>query len=297
MDVVVSGASGMIGSALVAALAADGHRPIELVRRPTPGDTLRWDPEAGTIDRHGLEGVDAVVHLAGEGIATNRWSDEQKRRILESRTVGTSLIASTLARLDRPPKVLVSASAIGYYGERGDVPLTEQEPPGRSFLSEVVVAWEAAAQPAADAGIRVVHPRTGIVLSPHEGALAKMLPLFKLGLGGRFGNGRQYMSWISLHDEVQALIWLLDHDVSGPVNLTGPRPVTNAEFARALGGVLHRPSLLPVPAFGPKLVVGRELATELLFTSIRAVPRKLLDSGFEFAHTDVTSALSAVLQK
>jgi uncharacterized protein (TIGR01777 family) len=297
MDVVVSGASGMIGSALVAALSAAGHRPIELVRRAKPGDTLRWDPEAGTIDRDGLEGVDAVVHLAGEGIATHRWSEAQKRRILESRTMGTSLVASTLAGLQRPPKVLVSASAVGYYGERGDVPLTESDPPGRSFLSEVVVAWEAAAQPAADAGIRVSHPRTGIVLSPDEGALAKMLPLFKLGAGGRFGNGRQYMSWISLHDEVQALIWLLDHDLPGPVNLTGPQPVTNAEFARALGEVLHRPSVLPVPSFGPKLVVGRELATELLFTSTRAVPRKLLDSGFAFAHADVTSALRAVLQK
>jgi uncharacterized protein (TIGR01777 family) len=296
MEVVVSGSSGLIGSALVESLAAAGHRPVRLVRGEERGpDSIVWDPEAGTIDAASLEGADAVVHLAGEGIAERRWTDAQKRRILESRTQGTALIASAIAGLERKPSVLVSASAIGFYGERGDDVLTEDEPGAHSFLGEVVAAWEAAAAPAARAGVRVVHPRTGIVLSPKGGALAESLPLFKFGLGGRFGNGKQWWSWISLPDEVRALQWLLDHELSGPVNLTAPEPVTNAAFTKALGAVLHRPTLFPIPRFGPALKLGGELARELLYTSSRVVPKKLLDSGFTFEHQDIHTALRAVL--
>jgi uncharacterized protein len=295
MDVVVTGSTGLIGSALVAALRDAGHRPIRMVRGQATGDEVAWDPEAGTIDAAALEGVDAVVHLAGEGIAAKRWTDEQKRRILESRTKGTSLLASTLAGLTRKPSVLVSASAIGYYGERGDDVLTEDEPAARTFLGELVVAWEAAAAPARDAGIRVAHPRTGIVLSTDGGALAESLPLFKWGLGGRFGNGRQYWPWITITDEVRALLWLLDHDLSGPVNLTAPNPVTNAEFTKALGAALHRPTIFPIPRFGPAVKLGSELAQELLYTSSRVVPAKLLASGFTFVHKHIDEALAAVL--
>jgi uncharacterized protein len=297
MDVVVSGSSGLIGTALVDALGKAGHRPIPLVRRDPTGDAIRWDPDAGTIDAAALEGVDAVVHLAGEGIASKRWSLEQKRRILESRTRGTSLLADTLAGLQRKPGVFVSASAIGYYGERGSDVLTEDDLAATTFLGEVVVAWEAAARPAVEAGIRVAHPRTGIVLSPAGGALAESLPLFKVGLGGRFGSGRQYWSWISLPDEVRALQWLLDHDLAGPVNLTAPEPVTNAAFTKALGAELHRPTLLPIPKFGPAAKLGSELAQELLYTSSRVVPTKLLASGFKFEHEDIETALHAVLGK
>jgi uncharacterized protein (TIGR01777 family) len=297
MDVAVSGSHGLIGTALIDALSAGGHRPIRLVRRDEGGDTILWDPERSSIDAASLEDIDAVVHLAGEGIGAKRWTDEQKRKILESRTRGTALLADTLASLQRKPAVLVSASAIGYYGERGDAVLTEDEPPTTTFLGELVVAWEAAARPAADAGIRVAHPRTGIVLSPRGGALAESLPLFKFGLGGRFGPGRQYWSWISLTDEVRALLWLLDHDLRGPVNLTAPEPVTNAAFTKALGAVLHRPTLLPIPKFGPAVKLGRELTQELLYTSSRVVPAKLLASGFTFEHPDLDTALRAVLGK
>jgi uncharacterized protein (TIGR01777 family) len=298
MDVVVSGSHGLIGRALVEALAGAGHRPIRLVRgASTEADTVRWDPAGGTIDARALDGVDAVVHLAGEGIAEKRWTAEQKRKILESRTRGTSLLAETLAGLANPPRVLVSASAIGYYGERGDDVLTEDEPPAATFIGEVVTAWEAAAAPAAAAGIRVAHPRTGIVLSTKGGALAESLPIFKLGIGGRFGSGRQYWSWISLHDEVRGLLWLLDHEVSGPVNFTAPEPVTNAVFAKALGKALHRPAVFPIPKLGPAIKLGRELAQELLYTSSRVVPAELLASGFTFDHPDIDTALHAVLQK
>jgi hypothetical protein len=297
MDVVISGASGLIGSALVASLTADGHRAIRLVRRDpaTGADEIRWDPVAGTIDAVSLEGVDAVVHLAGEGIAEKRWDAAQKARIRDSRVDGTQLLATTLAGLERRPSAFVSSSAIGIYGSRGDEMLTEDSEPAPGFLADVCVAWEAAAAPAADAGIRVVHPRTGIVLSRDGGALAKMLLPFKFGLGGRLGSGRQYWSWISLHDEVAALRWLIDHDLSGPVNLTGPEPVTNAVFTKLLGHVLHRPTLLPIPSFGPKILLGGELADELLFTSARVLPRALTDSGFTFAHPDADSALHAEL--
>jgi uncharacterized protein (TIGR01777 family) len=297
MDVVITGSSGLVGTALRTLLADRGHRVIPLRRGTTNTnhDGLLWDPIAGTIDRAGLEGVDAVVHLAGEGIGERRWTEAQKRRVLESRTKGTSLLATTLASLQRPPKVLVSASAMGFYGDHGSQPVTETTPPGRSFLAQVVVAWEAATAPAAEAGIRVAHARSGMVLSRRGGALKKMVPLYRFGLGGRMGRGRQYWSWISLDDEAGAIAWLLQHDVSGAVNLTAPNPVTNAEFTRELARALHRPAWLTVPPFGPKLVLGSELAQELLFTSLRVLPAKLQEAGYRFEHPDLPGALRAAL--
>lgn len=296
MDIAVTGASGLIGGAIVRALEADGHRVARVVRGTTPApDTISWSPDSGTIDAAAFEGIDAVIHLAGEGIAERRWSDAQKKRILESRTKGTALLATTLAARQRPPQVLLSASAIGWYGDRGDEVLTEDSAPGRGFLTDVCVAWEAATAPAEQAGIRVAHLRTGIVLSPDGGALAKMLPLFRFGLGGRMGNGRQIWSWITLHDEVAAIRHLLDHDLRGAHNLTAPAPVSNRAFTAALAHALHRPARFPVPQFGPGLLLGRELAHNLLFTSADVRPARLEASGFAFAHPDLGTALASVL--
>jgi uncharacterized protein (TIGR01777 family) len=299
MDVVISGSTGLIGTALRKELAATGHRPIGLVRRPPERgeDAIAWDPSKGEIDAASVEGVDAVVHLAGAGIGDKRWSDAYKREVLESRTDPTRLLATTLAGLDRPPSVLISGSAIGIYGDRGGEVLTESSAPGDLFLSEVCTAWEAAAEPATEAGIRVAFSRTSIVLSRRGGALPKLLPLFKLGLGGRMGSGRQWWSWISIADEIRALTWLLDHDMAGPVNLAAPNPVTNAEFSQVLGRVLHRPSVLPVPSFGPKFLRGAELANELLFASQRVEPKALRDSGFTFSQPDLEGALRVVLDR
>jgi hypothetical protein len=297
MQVVVTGSSGLIGRALCSQLAGHGHQVVRVVRRPVqPGEAaLRWDPEAGTIDADGLDGVDAVVHLAGAGIGDRRWSDGRKQVVLESRTRSTALLASTLAGLDRPPRVLINASAIGFYGDGGDQILTEQSPPGDDFLASVCVRWEAEVAPAADAGIRVVFARTGLTLAPQGGALSKLLPLFRVGLGGRFGSGAQWWSWITLDDEIGALMWLLDHDVDGPVNLTAPNPVTNREFTRILGEVLSRPAVLPVPKFGLRLVMGPELADALLFTSARVRPAVLEAGGFAFSHAELDSGLRSVL--
>ncbi len=296
MDVAVSGASGLVGTALSKALADEGHRVVRLVRDSgdEAKDTLRWNPTSGTIDAGGLEGVDAVIHLAGAGIAEHRWSDDQKRRILESRTMGTALLADTLAHLRKPPAVMLSASAVGWYGDRGDTVLTESSSPGTGFLSDVCVAWESATRPAEEAGVRVTHMRTGIVLSRDGGALAKMLPLFRFGIGGPFGNGRQIWSWISIDDHVAAMLYLLGHDLRGAVNLTAPHPVTNGEFARVLGRILHRPALLRVPRIGPSLLLGRELATNLLYTSTDARPERLVEGGFVFDDNDVETALRAI---
>jgi len=299
MDIAITGSSGLIGRALTAALVADGHRVVRVVRRPPePGeDALRWEPREGTIDRTGLEGLDAVVHLAGAGIGDRRWNEDYKREILESRTRSTALLASTLAGLERKPAVFLSGSAIGYYGDRGDEVLTETSPPGHSFLADVVVQWEAEAAPAADAGIRTALLRTGIVLSVDGGALTKLLPLFRLGLGGRMGSGRQWWSWISIADEVGAIRFLLDHDIAGPVNLTAPGPVTNATFTKVLGRVLGRPTVLPVPAFAPKLLRGAELAQELLFASQRVEPTVLEAHGYRFVHPDLETALRELLDR
>lgn len=297
MDVAITGASGLIGRALTRSLQEHGHNVVPVVRRPVADGerAVRWDPAQGQLDAAALEGIDAVVHLAGEGIGDKRWSDEQKRRILDSRTQSTRLLADALASLSDKPSVFVSGSAIGYYGDGADRVLTEDSPAGDLFLSEVCVAWEAEAKPAVDAGIRTPIIRTGIVLSTDGGALAKTLPLFKFGLGGRMGSGKQWWSWISIHDEVAAIEWLLTHEVAGPVNLTAPAPVTNAEFTKSLGSALHRPTIVPVPAFGPRLLLGSELADQLLFLSQRVEPQVLEQHGFEFRHRTLDAAWADVL--
>ncbi|HZQ78557.1 MAG TPA: TIGR01777 family oxidoreductase [Acidimicrobiia bacterium] len=296
MDVVVTGSSGLIGTALGPALEQAGHRMVPMVRGRGGGGALRWDPAEGQIDAAGLEGVGAVVNLAGEGIGAKRWDEEHKARIRDSRVRGTALLAETLAKLQRPPKVLVSGSAVGYYGDRGDEVLTESSRPGDDFLAGVCVAWEAAAAPAREAGIRVSHIRTGIVLSGRGGALAKMLKPFKLGVGGKLGTGRQWMSWISLADEVGAIVHLLGDDApAGAVNLTAPNPATNADFTKALGQALGRPAVLPVPKVGLRLLLGGEMAEELLLGGQRVLPTRLLDSGYTFTHPDLADALKAAL--
>jgi hypothetical protein len=297
MRVAVTGSTGFVGTALVRSLRIGGHDVIRVVRGPAPhGETtVRWDPEAGTVDAAGLDGVDAVIHLAGEPIAEKRWSDAQKRRIIESRRQGTTLLAETLAGLAVPPAVLVSASGIDYYGDRGDEVLTEDSGPGQGFLTEVCQAWEGATAPAADAGIRVVVARTGMVLSGDGGALPRLARLTRFGLGGRLGGGKQWWSWIGLDDHLAALEFLLTEDLAGPVNLTAPQPVTNAEFAATLGRVLHRPTFIPTPSFGPKLVLG-ELADALIFDSKRVQPERLRRAGFSFADAELEPALRHVLR-
>jgi uncharacterized protein (TIGR01777 family) len=298
MDVVVSGSHGFIGSALLPALAAAGHRVRRLVRGNAGESEVAWDPDAGTIDTARLEGVEGVVHLAGVGIGDKRWTPEQKERIRGSRVQGTSLLAKALAGLTTPPRVLVSGSAVGYYGDRGDELLTEESSPGDGFLADVVRAWEDATRPAADAGIRVVNLRSGVVQSPNGGALRKQLPIFKLGVGGPLGNGRQWVSWITLEDEVAAIVHLLgDDSLAGPVNATAPEPVTSAGMARAIGRALHRPAFLPVPKAALSLVVGRQMADEMVTASQRVVPTRLLAAGFAFRHPAMEPAMAALLRK
>lgn len=297
MDVAISGASGLIGSALHSALTEAGHRPINLVRRdPIAGrDEIAWRPSDGTIDAASLEGVDAVVNLSGAGIGDHRWTESYRRLLVDSRVDSTNLLATTLAGLDRPPSAFLSGSAIGVYGSDGATIKTEESPPADDFLAKLCVDWEGATQPAIDAGIRTTHLRTGIVLSTEGGALPKLLPLFKLFVGGRFGDGEQYMSWITIADQVGAILHLLDSDLAGPVNLTAPEPVTNAEFASTLGRVLGRPSILPVPSFGPRLVLGADRADALLFDSLRVVPEALQKSGYTFGSSQLEDGLRAVL--
>ncbi len=301
MDIAVTGSTGLIGTALVEALTEQGHRVLRLVRPSSdpaePGtgtDTAAWDPSAGTIDAEALAGLDAVVHLAGVGIADKRWTDEQKGRILSSRTAGTTLLASAIAGLDRPPKALLSGSAIGYYGDHGDEVIDETTGPGDDFPARVCVEWEASAQAAVDAGIRVTFLRTGIVQSTEGGALARQLPFFRLCLGGKAGSGRQYISWISIEDEVRAICHLIDADVAGPVNLVAPEPVTNAEYTKVLFRVLRRPMTF-LPMTGPRLLYGRELADSLLLTSQRVVPDVLTASGFTFSEPELEGALRSLL--
>ena len=296
MRVLVSGSSGLIGSTVVSSLAGKGHEVLRLSRSSVQtSDTISWDPAAGILEASSLEGFDAVVHLAGENIAGRRWTAAQKRRILESRTIGTRLLADRLSRLSSPPEVLISASAIGYYGNRGDEIIREGGPAGNGFLAETCRRWEQAAQPAIDCGIRVVFPRIGIVLSRSGGALPKMLPPFRFGLGGPIGSGNQFMSWISLEDLAGALMHCIHAPtLSGPVNAVAPSPVRNAEFARILGRILSRPSFLPVPAWMLRLMLG-EMADELLLASARVEPAKLVASGFKFRHPDPEGALRHAL--
>jgi uncharacterized protein (TIGR01777 family) len=296
--IAVTGATGLVGRALLPFLTTQGHQVRRVIRGWPGPDDIAWDPSAGRLDPAALEGVDGVIHLAGESIAAGRWTAKKRRRILESRTAGTTLLAQTLGRLARPPRVLISASAIGIYGERGDELVTERtglRAGGRFFVEQVGHAWEAATQPAERAGIRVVRARMGIILTPAGGALAAMLPPFLAGLGGRMGSGRQYMSWISMDDIVGALYHLLLTDtLRGPVNLTAPAPATNEEFTQTLGRVLRRPTRFPVPAVALRLVAG-DMADELLLASSRVIPERLSATGYRFRHGGLEPALRHVL--
>jgi hypothetical protein len=298
MEVVLAGASGLLGTALRDSLRGDGYRVKQLVRHPvSEPDMDSWDPAQGLLDPDFLQGADAIVCLSGAGVAGRRWNDEYKRTIRSSRVDSVGKVARTLAASADSdgggPPVFIAASAVGYYGDTGDRETDETGPPGDTFLCGVCVEWEAAAEPARAAGVRVAHLRTGHVLARQGDLMKKLIPLVKAGIAGRMGSGRQYMPWISLSDHVAAVRFLLEHDVSGPVNIVGPHPVTNAEFMKTLGHVLHRPTLLPAPRFGARLV-GGELADEA-FIGQRAVPRKLLDAGFEFTNDTLEGALRAEL--
>jgi uncharacterized protein len=296
VKIAVTGSTGLVGEALVAALQSSGHEVVRVVRTsPGPGRVV-WDPAAGTIDAEGLKGIDAAVHLAGENIASGRWTAARKRRIRDSRVNGTRFFCETIADLQPKPRIVVSASAIGFYGDCGPRELTESDPPGKGFLARVCREWEAATMPAADRGIRVVLPRIAAVLSPNGGALAKMLPPFKLGLGGKLGNGTQYMSWITLDDLVRIIVFALEHeDLDGPVNASSPHPVTNARFTKALGKALGRPTIFPMPAFVATTLFG-EMAQEVLLASTRVVPTRLHAEGFKFSHPDIDLALESLLR-
>jgi len=300
MRIAVSGSTGLIGSALVSELRNAGHTVTRLVRSPVKSETERlvsWNPERGAVDAAALEGHDAVVHLAGEPIF-GVWTSARKARIRDSRVRGTTLLARTLAGLTRPPEVLVSASAVGYYGDRPvDELLDEGAAKGDGFLADVSAAWEEATRPAQNAGIRVVNSRFGLVLSPKGGALHTMLPVFRAGLGGRVGNGRQIWSWISIDDVTGGLAHVIATPaVNGPVNFVAPQSVDNAEFTQTLGTVLGRPTIMAVPAFAARLVLGG-MADELLLGGARVVPRKLLGSGYQFRHRALDSALRALLKR
>ena len=300
LTVAVSGASGLVGSALSSSMVGRNWKLKRLVRdkrRESESDNIMWNLDAGIVDVSSFSSVDAVVHLAGENIATGRWTAATKWRIRDSRVMGTRRLCESLAALPQPPSVLVCASAIGYYGERGNQSLDESEPPGLGFLPEVCTEWERATQPAVDAGIRVVQLRIGVVLSPAGGALKEMLLPFRFGVGGKIGSGRQYWSWISLPDLVHAIQFALGTEsLSGPVNAVAPNAVTNAEFTRTLGRVLRRPTLFPLPAFVARLVLG-EMANDLLLSSIRVTPNRLQRADFEFQHPDLESALRSVLNR
>ncbi|SCY20758.1 hypothetical protein SAMN02745898_1011227 [Streptomyces sp. 136MFCol5.1] len=294
--IAVTGSTGLIGTALVRSLRVDGHDVVRLVRRPArAGDEVEWDPKRGYVDGAGLVGCDAVVHLAGAGVGDRRWTEEYKQEIRDSRVLGTEAIAQAVASLDVPPKVLLSGSAIGYYGDTGDRAVDESAPPGEGFLPSVCVEWEAAAAPAEEAGVRTVFARTGLVVGREGGAWGRLFPLFRAGLGGRLGNGHQYWSFIALHDHIAALRHILDTpSLSGPVNLTGPAPVTNGEVTAAMGRVLRRPTLFTVPAPALRLALG-DFAEDVL-GSQRVLPRRLLESGFSFAFPGIDASIRAALR-
>lgn len=295
--IVVTGASGLVGSELVSELRAKGFEVLSLVRRaPAAEDEARWDPEGGTVDTSALAGVTGAIHLAGDNIASGRWTATKKARIRDSRVRGTELLASALAKMSPRPRVLVSGSAVGYYGSRGAEPLDESASAGSGFLASVCREWEAATSAAEDAGIRVVHARIGVVLAAQGGALPKMKIPFVLGVGGRIGDGSQYMSWISLYDLVSSLVFALKRDdLEGPVNCVSPTPVTNAEFSTTLGRVLKRPAVLPVPKLALRLAVGSEMANEMLIGGARVIPAALRSHGFEWQHATLEPALRSLL--
>jgi uncharacterized protein (TIGR01777 family) len=296
MRIAITGSTGLIGTALTHSLRADGHEVVRLVRRPAQaGDEVEWDPQRQYVDGRGLTGCEAVVHLAGAGIGDHRWTDAYRRELRDSRVLGTAAIAEAVASLDVPPRVFVCGSAVGYYGDTGDRAVDESAPPGDGFLPKLCVEWEEAAAPAQEAGVRTVFARTGLVVSRRGGAWGRMFPLFKAGLGGRLGSGRQYWSFIALHDEVAALRHLIDTEfLSGPVNLTAPEPVTNGEATAAMGRVLRRPTLFAVPAPVLRVALG-ELAEDVLGGQ-RAVPAQLLESGFSFAFPSIDEAIRAALR-
>jgi uncharacterized protein len=296
MKILIGGSHGLVGTALIKSLAPEGHEISRLVRHyPESRSEIEWSPDRYSIALARIEGFDAVVNLAGESIAEGRWTDEKKRRIRESRVKGTKLLGDALANLTNPPKTFICASAIGYYGNRGDEVLTETSTPGDDFLAQVCVEWEKATALAAEKGIRVVNARFGVILDANGGALAKMLPPFRMGIGGKIGSGKQWMSWIALDDVVAALKFALTNDgLHGPVNFVAPNPVRNSEFTKTLGMVLSRPTLFPIPAFGVRLVFG-EMADELLLSSERVAPKRLTAASYEFQYPDLREALQHVL--
>lgn len=297
LSILITGSTGLVGSALIPFLRTQGHQVTRLVRsEPRPGEpAILWKPASGRLDGSNLEGFDVMIHLAGESIA-GRWTEEKKERIRYSRANGTRLLSEALARLERPPKVLISASATGYYGNRGDDILLEDERPGSGFLANVCRQWEAATEPAAEQGIRVVNCRLGVVLSPKGGALSQMLPLFKMGMGGKLGSGDQYMSWIAMDDLLQAFAHAIARDeLRGPVNVVSPNPVRNWEFTRILGHVLSRPTILPVPAAALHTFLGEEMTDEVLLASIRTMPDRLSGTGYTFFYPELGGALRHLL--
>jgi uncharacterized protein (TIGR01777 family) len=290
--IAVTGATGMIGSALVGHLKSEGHTVQKLVRRPVvSSDEIAWDPKEGTIDLAALEGVDAIIHLAGANVGDRRWTKRYKAEILNSRLLGTNTIATAVSQLK--PSVFISASAIGWYGETGNRAVTENDRPGDDFLATVCKEWESAADLAGD--VRTVKLRTGLVLEPNSGALGKMLPLFRFGLGGKLGNGKQWWSWITLHDQIKAICFLLENQIEGAVNLTSPNPATNQEFTSALARAMRRPALFPVPGFALKLVLGG-FSSEIL-GSKRVIPKKLTDAGFQFDFPHLAPALAELIEQ
>ncbi|HMF54742.1 MAG TPA: TIGR01777 family oxidoreductase [Pyrinomonadaceae bacterium] len=298
MKILVTGASGLVGTALTESLSSKGHKVMRLVRSQPVNDSneIKWNPQAGEIDAGRLEGLDAVVHLAGENISEGRWTDEKKRRIRESRVKGTQLLSETLARMERKPRVLVAASAIGFYGDRGAEVLTEKSASGDDFLSEVCREWELATRPASQSGIRVVNFRIGVILSDKGGALAKMITPFKFGLGGKIGSGEQYMSWVALEDVVGAIEFAFESEnLSGPVNLVSPNAVTNLEFTKSLGDALSRPTFFFVPAFAARAAFG-EMADALLLSSARVEPERLKEAGYQFKYSEIEKALRHILK-
>ncbi len=290
MRIIIAGSSGFLGAALIDRLRSEGHEVVRLVRRtPRSSDEVSWNPAAGVLDPAALADADVAVNFAGVGVGDKRWTDAYKKEILSSRVDSTVTLSRALAAADPGPRVLLNASAIGFYGDRGDEVLDENSPPGDGFFPDVCRAWEAATQSAEEAGVRVCNLRSGLVVGPGGGMMKRLVPLYKAGIGGPLGNGRQYQSWVSLADEIGAIVFLMSAELSGPVNLTGPTPVPNAVFADVLGHALRRPSLLSAPKFGLKLVLGEFGANTV--ESTRAVPRVLLDAGYEFIHPDVDRAV------